>query len=98
MMYQAKNKMHGTHIVKFPIFFILVVLKINESSGVHKANRNLHAPHLHITYSNSESSESGANSEKCEKHEKSVLSSQSHSLSAKSMADLAFAQSANPHC
>ena len=59
MMYQAKNKMHGTHIVKFPIFFILVVLKINESSGVHKANRDLHAPHLHITYSNSESSESG---------------------------------------
>ena len=71
------------------------MLKINESSGVHKANRDLHAPHLHITYSNSESSESGANSEKCEK---SVLSSQSHSLSAKSMADLAFAQSANPHC
>lgn len=51
-----------------------------------------------ITYSNSESSESDANSEKCEKHEKSVLSSQSRSLSAKSMADLAFAQSANPHC
>ena len=71
------------------------MLKINESSGVHKANRDLHAPHLHITYSNSESSESGANSEK---YEKSVLSSQSHSLSAKSMADLAFAQSANPHC
>ena len=97
MMYQVKNKMHGTHIVKFPIFFILVVLKINKS-GVHKANRDLHAPHLHITYSNSESSESGANSEKCEKYEKSVLSSRNHSLSAKSMADLAFAQSANPHC
>ena len=97
-MYQAKNKIHGTHIVKFPIFFILLVLKLYESSGVLKANTDLRAPHLHITYSNSESSESGANSEKCEKYEKSVLSSQSHSLSAKSMADLAFAQSANPHC
>lgn len=59
---------------------------------------NLHAPHLHITYSNSESSESDANSESDVSNVKLILSSQNRSLSAKSMADLAFAQSANPHC